>query len=497
MMKAMKNKIINLGILLFALVLWQSCIKDETIGAIRELSEISIQARQDTFYVDFGNELNIPLEVSQTGELALSYEWKAGWIKDSYGHIDSLGFVSEDPELNYSFRKMGEYKLRLRAYNDDGSTFYNFVVYVRAAFQEGLMVLSQDENKVGRTSFLRVKNPEEIVTGNEKFTVHAFEKVNPDLTLKGNVDMVIMGDKVYLLSGDNQELYELEHESLNCLNIIRWKEMYPNLKIKKFLGTNTGVSGCILWDENGRVWDFNSEIQMIFPDNLFPDKTYNQTYFCNDGGGAHFFLINTTDATMEHGFFNDFPPSVFSSDDYFEGKNIVNCVGDADYKLHVISTDKNDSKNVTITRFSPMNTMEGMYWPPFFYPTIKGGFLDPVDYSYEATSSLSLDNNAIMQVNKNEGAVFFTKGNELYRWVYTGTTPRIPEVSFLPPFDGEITCLASSPDNASLYLGIWNPSAKEELKGSVYVMDIKTKAIREYRGVADKPLKIIYKEQLY
>lgn len=493
----MKKIMINTGILLMALVLWQSCIKDETIGVIRELSEITIQSQQDTFYVDFGDELNIPLQVSQTGELDLNYEWRAGWIKNSYGQIDSLGFVSRDPELNYSFRKMGEYKLRLRAYNDDGSTFYNFVVYVRAAFQEGLMVLSQDENQIGRTSFLRVKGPEEIVTGNEEFNIHAFEKVNPDLTLKGNIDMTILGNKVYLLSGDEHEMYELENESLNCLNIIRWKEMYPDLMVKKFLCTDNAALGSILWDDKGRVWDFNSEIQMIFPDNLFPEKAYDRIYFCNDGGGSHFFLINTQDATMEHGFYNDFPPVTFSSEDYFKGKNIVNCVGDAEYKLNVITTDQNDSRKVTITRFSPMNSFQGIYWPPFFYPTFLGAFLDPVDYSYEATSPLALDKNAIMQVNKKEEAVFFTKGNELYRWVYTGSTPKIPEFSFLPPFDGEITCLASSPDDASLYLGIWNPDAEEELKGSVYILDIKTKAIRKYRGVADKPLKIMYKGTLY
>ena len=61
--------------------------------------------------------------------------------------------------------------------------------------------------------------------------------------------------------------------------------------------------------------------------------------------------------------------------------------------------------------------------------------------------------------------------------------------------DGEITCMQLSSDEKYVSLGIWNPGAEEELKGSIYILEMDTKKIvREYRGVADKPLKIFYKK---
>ena len=42
---------------------------------------------------------------------------------------------------------------------------------------------------------------------------------------------------------------------------------------------------------------------------------------------------------------------------------------------------------------------------------------------------------------------------------------------------------------------MWNPSAETELKGSVLVYDVeKMKVVKEYKGVADRPIKILYKK---
>lgn len=83
----------------------------------------------------------------------------------------------------------------------------------------------------------------------------------------------------------------------------------------------------------------------------------------------------------------------------------------------------------------------------------------------------------------------------MYEWAYSGTTPKLPKDPVLT-VEGEITCMCLNPDSQKkyLYLGVWNPSAQEELKGSLYIMDASTcKVIKEYRGIADKPLKIMYK----
>lgn len=179
----MKRSITYILILLAFLGLGQSCIDDDSVGMVRDLSIINIQTVQDTFYVNFGEESTLPVTVTQTGSGNLTYEWGWGDV-DSQGTIkDSLKVISTEPVLHYTFRKLGQFKVRLRVTNEDGSSFYYFELYVRSPFQEGILVLSEDENKLGRTSFLRVKHPDEVVTGDEEFNLHAFEGVNPEIVL--------------------------------------------------------------------------------------------------------------------------------------------------------------------------------------------------------------------------------------------------------------------------------------------------------------------------
>ena len=103
---------------LCAVILFHACIDDDSTLPVKAISEISIQAPSDTINLDFGFELVYEPEIEQTMEdMELSYEWSYhGYTKTSIGGTvkDSLKFLSNERVLRYAFKKLGEYKLRLK-----------------------------------------------------------------------------------------------------------------------------------------------------------------------------------------------------------------------------------------------------------------------------------------------------------------------------------------------------------------------------------------------
>lgn len=481
----MKRSIISILILFAFLNIWQACIDDESTGAIRELSKIDIKASQDTFYVDFGEDVTIRADVTQSGDGEMTYEWGWGTV-NGYGVIkDSLKIISNEPVLHYNFKKLGQFKVRLRVTNEDGSSFYFFELYVRAAFQEGLLVLSEDENHLGRSSFLRVKEPNEIVMGNEEFVLHAFEKVNPEIALHHPKDVSWVNyDAMILLTDGGKSIHRYDRVSFDYLNTIQVDENEPGLVLEKFCLSNPpyGFAQSLAWEQNGytRIVDFDMHI--VQADTKFsPEERYDKIYF--QGKTNHAIYINYEESYMNNSLAGNLGMR-FTSGDYFKDRYIVNVMIDEGRRLHVITTDPQDPQKVTRTLFTNMEAMVGWF-------QYAGAFLNPKDTTYRASKPLTLKREMDIMTNNTYNVAFYSEGNALYQWIYKGI--KLPESPLLT-VDGEITCMCVSPDDEYLYLGIWNPSAQEDLKGSVYILEMKSnKIVRQYRGVADKPLKIMYK----
>ena len=482
----MKKSIIYILVLLAYLGVWQGCIDDESVGVVRVLSEITIEASQDTFYVDFGKEVTIQATASQTGDGNMTYEWAWGSVDRKGAIKDSLKVISTDSVLHYIFRKLGQFKVRLRVTNEDGSSFYYFELYVRTPFQEGVLVLSEDENNLGRTSFLRVKEPKEVVTGEEEFTLHAFESVNPEMVLNDPQDVTWTNEYMMILSDGGKVIHQYDKQTFDYINTIHVDGEYPGTRLKKICWANppSGFYASLGWGINGDTWIVDYDMKYVIQDDEFsPGERFDKLYL--QGSEGNVLYVNFEKSYINHALGMIWPSPRYSSERYFEGRNIVNLMADAGNQLHVITTDPQDAQAVTVTSFTNMNAMVG--WFQF-----SGAFTNPEDYSYHADRPLTLMREAEMLTNNDYSETFYARGKELYQWIYKGK--KLPDTPLLM-LDGEITCMSLSPDNKYIYLGIWNPLANEELKGSIYILDMKTnKIVREYRGVADKPMKIMYKK---
>ena len=480
----MKRIVLYILTSLACLGIWQSCIDDESVGVIRELSLIHIEAAQDTFYVDFGLDSKIEASITQSGEGNMTYEWSWGAVNDAGKIVDSLQVISKDPVLHYAFRKLGQFKVRLRVTNEDGSGFYYFHLFVRTPFQEGLLVLSENENHVGRTSFLRTKGPQDVVTGEEEFMLNACEEVNPEIVLNHPRDVSWYKQKLLVISDGGKVIHEYDKVTFDYLNSIRVDQEYSEASLRAFvLVENSPVYKSLAWGGDKKIWSIDYELGLVTPNTgSFTEEKYDKVYF---QGGRNALFVNFEESYLNHVFSVSFPNQRFSSDEIFKGQYIVNFMADEGNRLHVITTDPENPLSVTITYFDDMTARAGLF-------NYKGAFQNPKTSSYLATQPITLTRETVMLTNNTYYLTFYAEGNKLYEWIYKGFT--LPETPLMT-LDGEITCMQLSSDEKYVYLGIWNPGAEEELKGIIYILEMDTKKIvREYRGVADKPLKIFYKK---
>ena len=134
---------------LWSVSLFYSCIDDDSTLPIKDISEITIKAQSDTINIDFGYELVFEPEIEQAMKnMELTYEWSYhGYVLSSIGGFlkDSLRFLSNEKVLRHAFKKLGEYKLRLKVSNAHGSSYKYYTLFVKAAFDQGIFVLSAND----------------------------------------------------------------------------------------------------------------------------------------------------------------------------------------------------------------------------------------------------------------------------------------------------------------------------------------------------------------
>ena len=485
----MKRLIIFIAILVACPLFWQSCIEDESVGIVRDLVDIEIKTERDTFYADFGLECRFSVEVSQSEDMELEYEWKVASLEQK----DTLEVVCTEPEFRYAFKDLGEFRVRLKVTNRDGSSYHFFTAFVRTPYEDGLLVLSEDNNRVGRTSFLRViKHPDEIVNGNETFNTRLLEGINPEFPLQEVKDVTWYDNKIYLLTDGGKKINVYDMHSLDYINFYDVDQDNPGLRLRCFSQSDVPFSmgEMIMIGEEGGTWIFNLDTYFLMPDTkLYPGKRFDKLYSFSIGGGdRNALLVNFEDSYICHQVFGSWPGPSYNSGSYFRDRRILNLMADHECRLKAITTDPQDPLAVKITTFDAM----GQY---HFFVGFSGAFDNPNTVDYRAASPLTLTREVDMLTNSKYYVAYYPRGGELYEWVYSGESPKLPDDPVWTT-EGEITCMALCPngDKRYLYLGIWNPAAQEELKGSVYIMDVVThKILKEYRGIADKPFKIIYK----
>src|SRR5690606_14347158 len=117
----------NNRIILFLLALTffvQSCYKDDTSGANRELATIQVDLgfpEKATIDLGLNEEYVLKPVVEQKGNSSLSYEWEVDYK-----------LVSSEKDFSFKSARLGSFPVRLKVSNQDGSVFKEFRIRVNS-----------------------------------------------------------------------------------------------------------------------------------------------------------------------------------------------------------------------------------------------------------------------------------------------------------------------------------------------------------------------------
>ncbi len=487
---------------LCVLVLFYACIDDDSTLPVKTISEISIKAPSDTINIDFGFELIYDPEIEQTIEgKELSYEWcYHGYSKTSIGGMvkDSLKFLSNERILRHSFKKLGEYRLRLKVTNEYGSTFKYFTLFVKAAFDQGIFVLSSDENKKGRVSFMRPLSREEIEAGKEEFFyTSAFASVNPTYPLNDPTDVEKIGSDIFIASRGDNLIYRMNAQTFELYNITDFKTDLPWVKPIGICSKDRSITNYLVLSENGGFASVNykSDIAFLEEDEFFEGNPKMDKMYVKVTGSpippatsvskmrSYHFFLNYEKSTLYY-FYDLY--SYYARSKKFPDEELINVVMDKNTMSCLVSRSKTEPQKITITRG---------------YASNKGPLENSWTYTYQADEMVTLTRKSLMQSNDTYNSVFYSNDNKLYRWYNWNAEPMLPKTPVVTLGSTcEITCFDFSQDGKELFLGVYD-SGLSGLKGSVYVYDAdvldpvtnELKLLKKYEGIADRPIKVFWK----
>jgi len=506
----MRKFICNISVLVLCLAL-VGCFKDETTnGDLSRLTEIEIDAASiDSVYNILGNEtLTITPKVSQLGTAkTLSYDWE----------VDQK-VVSHESTLKYVADELGSFQCRLIVSNEDGKSFFPFVINVNTAYEEGLTILSQDAEGGSHLSFM--------LTPTDGSTPHfydeeCFSRNNPDIPFAhGAVDMVHTENSLYIMCKGNETeapaIYNLQHKTLkmkNYINVTEFSDFKPSLFLlpgKPYPGNHYPIL-C----ENGKTYDFGSENVVGLPTKLkatyaqkvlmFDSRTSNYYYsvFWDNEAGAlgmlytgygPFYASTTYNCSRDSVAKN---PSVYN---YFQGEEFVTMA------RTYVTRDKEASQDpeiVLITKRSvgPLVNLKRTvlnynFWVRNDEEENVISVSSPIKVVGTVTpaQTMPLDINTPMTASKTYNCLFYGSGNSVKRWNYiSDMLTKATTLVSVGTSDAIITALLLSDDQQSLYVSFYEPSATGK-NGSVWVINTDNgDVLAKYENVCYKPIKMIYK----
>ena len=499
----MKKIVLYIWIVLMAWLVPGACIDDKTSGFKTDGSPIVISVQDTVVYQDFGFPLVIEPEITQLlSDLPLKYEWR--WMAMDGGEgSDSLRFISGEKVFEHKFSRAGVFKIRLRVENQYGSSFKYFTANIRAPFEQGLLILSNDEEDNGRLSFVRLKEENELLDKeNTDFNSNAFGQANPEIILRGARDVIFARtgkDYPYsyvlaISSEPEQKIYFLNGRYFLMENIVDVKKFYPEAYPTVLCGNGDNAARKMMFGTNDRMGHpgdcgfVHMESFLAYPGETFGEYDKIIVGECKDEDwGLTTYLGWFIDNTHSNVWGIEYGNSTFTSGERFTGKQVINgAYIDKSGKIVLVAVEKGNPRKVSIHK-SDFNSWD--------WDTREIVFeSDP--YIYTVDGDLNLTADSRMVSNGKYQYIYYYQGNKIYRWVYMAQEPELPTKPelILDDPDDEITCMEMSPNREHLWVCVYNKTADTELKGKLLIVNPATMAVEKtIKGISDRAIKVMWK----
>lgn len=501
-----------------------SCLNDQTTGPHIDVSDIIISKEDTVLFPTVGVEFVFDPSsiISQTDpNCPLTYQWRGGKIvvdalTGKYNIEDSLKILSNEKVLKYTFNEMDPYYVRLQVTNKYGSTFQYFVTRPSSNFDEGVIMLSRNEGGEAMLSILNSHTDEEELLQKETddfwiLTSKDRAYLNDDIVdmafCAGRGDYDINKDNyMYLLSKKNSQAYYLDHRSLMVIN-----DMYKFSKVPQKLGLfYHKMAGFDLFTycEDGDVFAFcalfGTEVERVAHGDIHHWDRCGKIQLRSGIEMARTFrdvllLYDDVTSTVYGLMTQDF----YGNDRYigpkeFPGENVINIgfleTNVGKYDFYVVLQNKENPSKITVQKFSDV-----YYGYNIFQKSAT------LVYSYELPENedLSIMKESNIYNSYQHRSMLYNNKYQVFSWTPGNTNePRLPSVNTATvSFDvrnvnpnAEITCMTIDVSNRYLFVGVYDPVATEDRKGSLYVLDaFSLELVKKYENIAWNPVSLYYK----
>ena len=401
----------------------------------RELAPITVSGLEQTIYAKATEKLTLnSLRVESGNDHEIAYEWSYGRPDGDFPGMIDTTFISSSPTLDYAFEKSGSYVLRLRIDNGESIGFYYYDLRVQSGFDEGYLILCNDEENRGSLAFVKIRTPQEETENAQEVWDDLLNLINPEYEFRNLNDVYVFSTPGFwsgvLISSNDDEssIYRLDAASLAVTHRTKSMEEY-GVQTGTILGEQTYGSTeqyVHLIGEDFKAYRYEFSVDMLISRNPpYPAKYSQQGYFASKSKGVRSVLTFSEEGA------NLFP----------NGRSTKGYAAPSGYKF----------VNIAAARVG-----EGQYDRSYFYyiaQSIEGSpkqikILKTNDSFGEPTELLTYTESAPMLMNahsrivttKLNGNAYYDYDNKIYHWSMTGTSPRVPAEGDQPDItlpDGE------------------------------------------------------------
>lgn len=492
--------------------LLSGCYKVEPHG-YKNLSPITINAVSDTISVNLGTELVYNgLDIVSSKEV--TFEWaygavKSGTVIDQH-QFEKIEIISNTRTINYTFSKVGSFLLRLKVDNGESIEFKYFTLNVNSGYDEGVAILSNDDEGNGSLAFVKTLTTEEIAKGEQQVFTNIFSVEGKPLK---NGTSMYMSDNTYggitysgFLIATNDEDGTIYH--MDCKTF----ELYMTAKMKDY-GTycaefggeyaeDKAAFGCFFRSADNRLFRYDMNGGFV---NVITDANAFSIDRIVDGPNK---ASSATAKTYRY-------PIFFNTDKVGTRKN-------ASSGVRYLESDGWEVVNVAVERSNtstsnfPIFMLYRKKSDPdscktkvcgqgcYSYGTKKEegeATAHDIEYKFK-TSDLKMDGKSKILANRSSSDVYYTYDNAIYRWGLTtppGSRPAItlPQGEIIKDIATNFKGRKATDGEDLLYVATYNPSRSGEHKGSLYVYRYTDDTlVKSYEGICDNPTSVIYKYRI-
>lgn len=490
----------------FSLVLgFTSCINDNSTSVIQDTPHLSIPGSNapsmPIVNFNLGDPCIINPDITYQGgnESELQYEWSVGTYQN--GVKGELEVISHDRKLEYKFLVGGTYYAHLNVTDGKVGLSMNYQVNINRTFENGYILVSNDEAGKGNLAFVKIMTAEELEAGVDQiYMEHCIERMNEGVTV-GKVLNAVHGvltwpSKIHRIQVSSEDrCFFLEPNTFTIIAELKYEDVYPGFKATKFMPDN---SYPYVYDAaQGKNVHLNLQYMFAFEYSPYLGKVFDDyfVYTYDYYGSPSFTPLWIKYSTSEVFDYNPNLVTFGSTKDLLKEEDILTAfIGTPAANSAVILTRLKADANTFV-----MHTIKSISYIDYYGPS----GLTRNEFVVDDNTAIPARGTKIV-ASPTYNRQFYSIDNQIYTLlpVNPNPLPKKSEWAIRYGANEVVTFLDVNIETEELYVATYDQSKK---RGSFYIYDTKDVKVDNqgkitpkaaHKDCADKITSILYKPSL-